>query len=90
MSFYVVSYSLSPIRQAGCSLDNVVRTRMYVTDIKNAEKVMAEHCKVFSNIRPAATLVSVSFCSRRCVTRRYVAGLPAAPQSAALSVSVSP
>ena len=47
-------------RQAGCSLDNVVRTRMYVTDIKNAEKVMAEHCKVFSNIRPAATLISVS------------------------------
>lgn len=46
--------------QAGCSLENVVRTRMYVTDIKNAEKVMAEHCKVFSSIRPAATLVSVS------------------------------
>ncbi|CAM9814287.1 unnamed protein product, partial [Ectocarpus sp. 13 AM-2016] len=46
--------------QAGCSLENVVRTRMYVTDIENAEKVMAEHCKVFSSIRPAATLISVS------------------------------
>lgn len=58
--------STCPLRvlfgQAGCSLDNVVRTRMYVTDISNAEKVMAEHCKVFSNIRPAATLISVSLC----------------------------
>ncbi|CAM9339851.1 unnamed protein product, partial [Ectocarpus sp. 8 AP-2014] len=55
--FHIIALAL---REAGCSLDNVVRTRMYVTDIKNAEKVMAEHCKVFSSIRPAATLVSVS------------------------------
>lgn len=47
--------------QAGCSLENVVRTRMFVTDIANAGKVMAEHCKVFANIRPAATLVMVSY-----------------------------
>lgn len=33
---------------------------MFVTDIANAEKVMAEHCKVFDKIRPAATLVVVS------------------------------
>eukprot|EP00752_Nemacystus_decipiens_P017753 g15918.t1 len=55
--FHIIALAL---REAGCSLDNVVRTRMYVTDIKNAEKVMAEHCKVFSNIRPAATLICVS------------------------------
>eukprot|EP00903_Cladosiphon_okamuranus_P011520 g10847.t1 len=55
--FHIIALAL---REAGCSLDNVVRTRMYVTDIKNAEKVMAEHCKVFSNIRPAATIISVS------------------------------
>lgn len=47
--------------QAGCSLENVVRTRMYVTDIGNAETVMAEHNKVFCNIRPAATIIMVSF-----------------------------
>ena len=48
-------------------MENVVRTRMYVTDIGHAEKVMAEHSKVFSNIRPAATLVCVSIrmCRRR-------------------------
>ncbi|CAM9943343.1 unnamed protein product, partial [Ectocarpus fasciculatus] len=55
--FHIIALAL---REAGCSLENVVRTRMYVTDIKNAEKVMAEHCKVFSSIRPAATLISVS------------------------------
>lgn len=32
---------------------------MYVTDMKYAEVVMAEHFKVFANIRPAATLVMV-------------------------------
>lgn len=37
---------------------------MYVTDIGHAEKVMAEHNKVFSNIRPAATLVCVSTAAR--------------------------
>lgn len=41
-------------------MENVVRTRMFVTDIGNAEKVMAEHSKVFNTIRPAATLVMVS------------------------------
>lgn len=46
--------------QAGCSLENVVRTRMFVTDVANAEKVMAEHCKVFEKIRPAATILVVS------------------------------
>ncbi|CAM9392829.1 unnamed protein product [Ectocarpus sp. 12 AP-2014] len=55
--FHIISLAL---REAGCSLENVVRTRMYVTDIENAEKVMAEHCKVFSSIRPAATIISVS------------------------------
>ena len=35
---------------------------MFVTDIGNAEKVMAEHNKVFHSIRPAATIVMVCVC----------------------------
>lgn len=55
-----LSLSFFLCEQARCSLENVVRTRMFVTDVSFAEKVMAEHRKVFSNIRPAATLVVVS------------------------------
>ncbi|CAN0150832.1 unnamed protein product [Pylaiella littoralis] len=55
--FHIIALAL---KEARCSLENVVRTRMFVTDVSFAEKVMAEHRKVFSNIRPAATLVVVS------------------------------
>jgi enamine deaminase RidA (YjgF/YER057c/UK114 family) len=45
---------------AGFSLDEVVRTRMYVTDPADAEAVVAVHGEVFAEIRPAATLVVVA------------------------------
>jgi enamine deaminase RidA (YjgF/YER057c/UK114 family) len=45
---------------AGFSLNDVVRTRMYVTDITGYGEVLAVHGTVFGSIRPAATLVEVS------------------------------
>ena len=47
------------LEMAGAYLQDVVRTRIYVTDISNWEKVGQAHSEYFEQIRPAATLVEV-------------------------------
>ncbi|OBI03491.1 RidA family protein [Mycobacterium scrofulaceum] len=46
--------------QAGAALTDVVRTRIYVTDISRWREVAAVHAEVFGDIRPAATMVQAS------------------------------
>lgn len=46
--------------QAGASLGNVVRTRIYVTDISEWQQAARAHAEFFGTIRPAATMVEVS------------------------------
>jgi enamine deaminase RidA (YjgF/YER057c/UK114 family) len=48
------------LNEVGAALSDVVRTRMYVTDISLWREVGAVHAAVFGDIRPAATMVEVS------------------------------
>ena len=47
------------LRRAGATLEHVVRTRMYVTDISRWEQFARAHGEVFGGIRPATTMVEV-------------------------------
>ena len=48
------------LERAGTSLDNVVRTRMYVTDISRWEEIGRAHGEAFGTVRPATSMIEVS------------------------------
>ncbi len=48
------------LTEAGATLNDVVRTRMFVTDISQWEEVGKAHGEFFKNIKPVATMLEVS------------------------------
>ncbi len=48
------------LHQAGAALSDVVRTRIYVTDISRWREVAVAHAEVFGEIRPATTMVEIA------------------------------
>lgn len=48
------------LRQAGATLKDVVRTRMFATNLAHTEAIGKAHAEFFGAIRPASTLVEVA------------------------------
>lgn len=57
---YILTLFKKILEENGFALEDVVRTRVYVTNIKDWEKVGAVHGQFFSEIRPASTMLEVS------------------------------
>jgi len=51
---------IAALAEAGATLHDVVRTRMYLTSVDDADAVSALHGELFSQILPAATMVVVT------------------------------
>jgi enamine deaminase RidA (YjgF/YER057c/UK114 family) len=51
---------VAALAEAGASPKDVVRTRIYMTDVTKWEEIGRAHAEVFADIRPATTMVEVS------------------------------
>ncbi len=54
-----IEIMLAALEEAGGRADDVVRTRMFITDRAHADAIGEAHGEVFSGIRPASTMVVV-------------------------------
>jgi len=57
---FVLTKIKNALEEAGAALEDVIRTRIYVSDIKNWEPIGRAHGEFFNKIKPASTLFEVS------------------------------
>lgn len=57
---FVLQKIKKTLEDAGSRMEDVTRTRMYVTDISQWEKVAKAHALFFKDIRPATSMIEVS------------------------------
>jgi enamine deaminase RidA (YjgF/YER057c/UK114 family) len=57
---YILKKIEGALRQAGASMSDVVRTRIFVLDIEQWEQIGRAHGAVFADIRPVTSMVQVS------------------------------
>jgi len=57
---FIIQKMEKALKEANSSLEDVVRTRIYVTDISRWEEVGRAHGEFFSEIKPASLMVEVS------------------------------
>ena len=57
---YIFNKIRNALNDAGSKMSDVIRTRMYLTDINDWETVALVHGDIFSDIKPVSTLVEVS------------------------------
>ncbi len=48
------------IEELGSTLDDVIRTRMFITDAADSDAIGRAHGEIFGDVRPAATMVVVA------------------------------
>lgn len=57
---YILEIIQKALEEAGASMDDVVRTRMFVTDISKWQSAGKAHGEFFKHIKPASTLLEIS------------------------------
>jgi enamine deaminase RidA (YjgF/YER057c/UK114 family) len=59
-TIYIIEKIGRALKETGATLADVVRTRIFVTDISRWEEVARGHAEFFGDIRPASTMVEIS------------------------------